>query len=54
MALTAYVALAVLSWTTIGDLRIRLMTLLILAMFAVKTLLRRKEAMHPDGEGDRQ
>jgi hypothetical protein len=52
LALAAYVVLAVLSWVTIGDLRIRLATLVVLALFAVKTLLRRKEVMHPDGESD--
>jgi hypothetical protein len=50
LALGAYVVLAVLSWTTISDQKIRLVTLAILAMFAVKTLLHRKDAMHADGE----
>jgi hypothetical protein len=48
--LGAYVVLAVLSWTTISDQKIRLVTLAILAMFAVKTLLHRKDAMHADEE----
>ncbi|MBZ5600424.1 MAG: hypothetical protein LAN83_19140 [Acidobacteriia bacterium] len=52
LALAAYGVLAILTWTTIADQRIRLVALLILGMFAVKTLLRRKEVMHPDGEGD--
>ena len=52
MALVAYVALGVLSWTTISDTRIRLMTLAILGLFAVKTWVRRKDVMHPDGERD--
>jgi hypothetical protein len=57
LALGAYVVLAVLSWTTISDQKIRLVTLAILAMFAVKTLLRRKDTMHADrdeqhGESD--
>jgi len=52
MALVAYVALGVLSWTTISDTRIRLMTLAILGLFAVKTWVRRKDVMHPDGESD--
>ena len=52
IALAAYVLLGILSWTTISDARIRAVTWLILGMFAVKTLLRRKEVMHPDGEGD--
>jgi hypothetical protein len=47
IALAAYVVLGVLSWTTIADQRIRLVTLAILAMFAVKTIVRRKDVMHP-------
>jgi hypothetical protein len=49
LALAAYVVLAVLAWTTIGDQRIRLVTLAILAMFALRTWVRRKDVMHPDG-----
>jgi hypothetical protein len=52
LALAAYVALGILSWTTLGDQRIRLVTLAILAMFAVKTVMRRKDVMHPDVETD--
>jgi len=48
IALGAYVVLGVLAWMTLGDSRIRLMTLAILAMFAVKTILRRRDAIHPD------
>jgi hypothetical protein len=48
--LGAYVVLAVLSWTTISDQKIRLVTLAILAMFAVKTLLHRKDTMHANEE----
>ena len=50
LALLAYVALAVLAWTTLSDERIRLLTLAILAMFAVKTWVRRKDVMHPDAD----
>jgi hypothetical protein len=49
-ALIAYVVLGVLTWTTISDSRIRGVTLLILALFAVKSILRRRDVMHPDGE----
>jgi hypothetical protein len=52
LALAAYVVLAVLAWTTIDDQRIRLVTLAILAMFAVKTLLHRNHAMHADDSDD--
>jgi len=48
--LAAFVVLGVLAWTTISDLRIRLATLAILVMFALKTWVRRKDLMHP-GKG---
>jgi hypothetical protein len=52
IALAAYVALGLLTWATISDPRIRLVTLVILAMFAVRTWLRRKDVMHRDDRGD--
>jgi hypothetical protein len=52
LALIAYAALGVLSWFTIGDLRIRAVPLGILALFALKSVLRRKDVMHPDGADD--
>jgi len=52
MALIAYVALGVLAFTTLSDPRIRSVTLLILAMFAFKSWVRRKDVLHPDGEGE--
>jgi hypothetical protein len=50
IALIAYVALAVLTCATIEDERIRAITVALLAMFALKSWLRRKDVMHPDGE----
>jgi len=50
MALAGYVVLAALTWATISNEKIRVATLLILALFAVKTLLRRKDVLHPDNE----
>ena len=47
-SLIAYAALGVLTWATIGDHRIRGVTLAILGMFAVKSWVRRKEVLHPD------
>jgi hypothetical protein len=47
MAMVAYVVLGGLSWATINDQRVRLMTLAILAMFALKTWVRRKDVIHP-------
>jgi hypothetical protein len=52
IALIAYVALAVLTWTTIQDQRIRGATVAILLLLAAKTWLRRKDVMHPDGESE--
>ena len=52
IAFAAYVALGILTWSTISDQRIRLVTLAILAMFAVKTWVRRKDVLHSDGGSD--
>jgi hypothetical protein len=51
-ALIAYVVLGVLTWTTISDQRIRAVTLLILAMFAVKSWVRRNDVLHPGGDDE--
>jgi hypothetical protein len=48
MALAAYVVLAVLAWSTITDEKLRLATLAVLALFAVKTIVRRKDVLHRD------
>ena len=54
VALIAYAVLGVLTWVTITDPRIRAITLAILALFAVKSVLRRHDVMHPDkAEDDR-
>jgi len=50
MALIAYLVLGALAFATLSDQRIRLLTLLILAMFAFKSWMRRKDVIHPDGE----
>jgi hypothetical protein len=52
MALIAYLVLGVLAFATLSDQRIRLLTLLIVAMFACKTWARRKDVIHPDGDGE--
>jgi hypothetical protein len=52
MSLIAYLVLGALALTTLSDQRIRLLTLLILAMFAFKSWVRRKDVMHPDGDGE--
>jgi hypothetical protein len=53
MAMGGLVALGVLTWTTIQDERIRLATSAILALFAVKTWLRRNDTMHADREDEK-
>ena len=45
IAMAAFVGLGVLAWTTLDDQRIRLGCLAILAMFAFKTWMRRKDTM---------
>ena len=50
IALGAFVVLGGLAWATLSDRRIRLATLAVLAMFALKTWLRRNDVMHPDRE----
>jgi hypothetical protein len=52
MALIAYVVLGVLAFTTLSDPRIRAATLVILGLFAFKSWVRRKDVLHPDGEGE--
>jgi hypothetical protein len=50
IAFAAYFLLGVLAWSTLGDGRVRMVTLAILALFAVKTLLHRKDVMHGGDE----
>jgi hypothetical protein len=54
MALIAYLALGVLAFATLTDSRIRMLTLLILGLFAFKTWVRRKDVIHPDGDRESQ
>jgi hypothetical protein len=52
IALVCYLVLGALAWTTLTDPKFRAGTLLILALFAVKSVLRRKDALHVDEAGD--
>jgi hypothetical protein len=52
MALIAYLVLGALAYTTLSDTRIRAGTLLILGLFAFKSWVRRKDAMHRDGDSE--
>ena len=48
IALICYVVLGALTWATITDPKLRAGTLLILALFAVKSVLRRRDVLHVD------
>ncbi len=50
LAMVAYVAIAVLAWNTLTDEKLRMATLVVLALFAVKTVVRRKDAIHAGGD----
>ena len=52
VALIAYAVLGVLTWMTISDPRVRAVPLAILALFAVKSWLRRNDVMHTDKTSD--
>ena len=52
VAMGAFVALGILAWNTLSDERIRLATLAVLAMFALRTWMHRKDAMQPDSNGE--
>jgi hypothetical protein len=52
LAMIAYVGLGILTWMTITDMKLRAGTLVILGLFAVKSIVRRKDVLHPDGESD--
>ena len=52
IALVCYVVLGALAWTTLTEPKLRAGTLVILALFAVKSVLRRNDVLHADKEGD--
>ncbi|MGC1652671.1 MAG: hypothetical protein WA722_07640 [Candidatus Sulfotelmatobacter sp.] len=52
MALIAYLALGALAFATLSDTRIRLLTLLVLALFAFKSWVRRKDVLHSDSDSE--
>ncbi|MGA9391388.1 MAG: hypothetical protein WBV69_13160 [Candidatus Sulfotelmatobacter sp.] len=52
VALIAYAVLGGLAAATLSDFRIRALTLLILGLFAFKSWVRRKDVLHPDGDGE--
>ena len=52
IALVCYVVLGGLAWATITDPKIRAGTLVVLALFAVKSVFRRNDVLHPDKGSD--
>jgi hypothetical protein len=52
IALICYVVLGALTWTTITDPKFRAGTLVVLAFFAVKSVLRRNDVLHADKDAD--
>jgi hypothetical protein len=52
VAFVAFAALAGLAWTTLSDERIRLVTVAILGLFALKTWLHRKDYLRAGREDD--
>ena len=52
IALVCYGVLGALTWATIADPKFRAGTLAILALLAVKSVLRRKDVLHVDKGSD--
>jgi hypothetical protein len=52
IALVCYGVLGALTWATIADQKFRAGTLAILALLALKSVLRRKDVLHADRESD--
>ena len=50
IALAVYAVLGVLAWSTLPDQKIRLVTFAILAVFAVKSIVRRNDVMHQNDQ----
>ena len=53
IALICYAVLGALTWATITDSKLRAGTLVILALFAVKSVLRRRDLLHVDEDEDK-
>ncbi len=53
MAMIAYGVLGALAFATLSDFRIRVLTLLILGMFAFKSWIRRKDVLRSGDKGER-
>jgi len=53
IALVCYIVLGALAWTTLTEPKLRAGTLVILALFAVKSVLRRNDVLHPTKKATR-
>ena len=52
IALVCYAVLGALTWATITDPKFRAGTLVVLAFFAVKSVLHRNDVLHADEDAD--
>ena len=52
IALICYLVLGALTWATITDPKIRAGTLVVLAFFALKSVLHRNDVLHADKDAD--
>ncbi len=52
VAMAAFAVLAFLAWQTLSDTRLRVVTLLILGMFALRTWLRRHDTLREKKNSD--
>ncbi len=52
IALVCYIVLGALAWTTLTDPKFRAGTLVILALLAVKSVLRRNDVLHADKDAE--
>ena len=52
IALVCYGVLGALAWATLTDPKFRVGTLLILALLAVKSVLRRNDVLHADKDAE--
>jgi hypothetical protein len=53
-ALVVYAVLALLAWQTLSDQTLRLITMVVLAGFAVKTVLHRNDRRAAEGQDSRR
>jgi len=52
LALAAYAVIGALAWKTLDEPRLRAATLLVLGLFAVKSILRRNDVLHGSDDAE--